>query len=128
MIRRLIAAIAASYALLPFLPARAAEQAVIVHFRYGLTDMAPLFALEDRLKSVIQTSKLGEFDGDEIAVDRSDGRLYMYGPSADQLFDAIQPILKTSNFMNGAEVKRRYGPANSGAREVSTTLSIDLKP
>ena len=59
------------------------EQAVIVQFRYGSTDLSRLHALEDRLESVIKASGVGEYDGHEIAVDGSDGVLYMYGPDAE---------------------------------------------
>jgi len=54
-----------------------AEQAVIVHFNYGSTDLKPLFALEDKLESAIKQAGAGEFDGDEVAPDRHDGYIYM---------------------------------------------------
>jgi hypothetical protein len=45
--------------------AQPAEHAVIVHFRYGSTDLAPLFALEDKLQAAIEKARAGEFDGKE---------------------------------------------------------------
>ena len=103
-------------------PAFGAEEAVIVHFSYGSTDLSRLFALEDKLTEAIERANAGEFDGDEIAVDGSDGVLFMYGPSADKLLKVIKPILETIGFMNGAVVTRRYGSADSDAREISDTI------
>jgi len=93
------------------------EHAVIVHFNYGSTDLQPLFALEDKLEQAISAADAGEFDGNEVATDGSDGYLYMYGPDADKLFAAVEPVLKSSSFMGGATVTKRYGPPEDGVRE-----------
>lgn len=49
------------------------EHAVIINFQYGSTDFDPLFSLEDEIEKAIESNGVGEFDGDEIAVDGSDG-------------------------------------------------------
>jgi hypothetical protein len=95
----------------------APEHAVIVNFEYGSTDLDPMFALEARLEEAISAAGAGEFDGNEIATDGSDGSFYMYGPDADRLFAAVRPVLESAGFMQGARVKLRYGKAQSGARE-----------
>lgn len=94
-----------------------AEHAVIVHFNYGSTDLQPLFALEEKLERTISSAGVGEFDGNEIATDGSDGYLYMYGPDADKLFETVRPALESATFMKGAVVKKRYGPPEDGVRE-----------
>src|SRR2546422_145094 len=53
------------------------EQAVLVHFDYGSRDLAPFFQFEDRLEQAIKASGAGEYDGNELAIDGSDGTLYM---------------------------------------------------
>jgi hypothetical protein len=93
------------------------EHAVIVRFDYGLPDLAPLFDVENQLSAAIEDAGVGEFDGNEVAVDLSDGSLYMYGPDADVLFAAIRPILSASPFMKGAIATLRYGPPEDGVRE-----------
>jgi hypothetical protein len=98
------------------------EQVVIVHFQYGSTDLSRLFALQDRLEGAISSAKVGDFDGNEIAEDGSDGYLYMYGPDADKLFDAVLPVLKSANFMKKATVTRRYGPPDKDVREVVVVI------
>ena len=78
------------------------EHAVIVHFSYGSTDFSRLFALEDELIEAIEKADAGEFDGNEVAADGSDGYLYMYGPDADKLFETVKPIVEFHDFMRGA--------------------------
>jgi hypothetical protein len=98
------------------------EHAVIVQFHYGSTDLSPLFDLEQRLERAIATAKAGEFDGNEIAADGSDGYLYMYGPDADRLFAAVRATLEATDFMRGARVRLRYGPPDDGVRETEIDL------
>lgn len=99
------------------------EQAVIVHFQYGSTDLSRLFELENRLMDAIAAANAGELDGHEIAMDGSDGFYFMYGPDADRLLSAILPVLESSDFMKGAEVRRRYGPPDDNSREVVITIN-----
>jgi hypothetical protein len=54
-------------------------------------------------------SGIGEYDGNEMATDLSDGSIYMYGLNADSLFDVANPILATVTFMKGAKAIKRYG-------------------
>jgi hypothetical protein len=98
------------------------EHAVIVHFEYGSTDLSRLFALEEQLEQAIAVAKAGEFDGNEVAADGSDGYLYMYGPDADRLFAAVRPALEGAGFMRGARVVLRYGPPQDGVRKVEFEL------
>jgi len=99
-----------------------AEQAVIVHFDYGSKDLSRLFELEDKLGSVIEAADAGEYDGNEVAMDGSDGFLYMYGPDADRLADVIMPELLATPWMKGARLTKRYGPPGEGVREAIVTV------
>lgn len=96
---------------------RPPEHAVIVHFRYGSTDLSPLFKLEDALESALAATGAGQYDGNEVAIDGRDGYLYLYGPDADRLYEAVAAILKREAFMRGARVKKRYGPPEDGVKE-----------
>jgi hypothetical protein len=103
---------------------KAPEHAVIVHFTYGSTNLDRLFELEHQLEAAISAAGVGEYDGNEVAVDGSDGRLYMYGPDADKLFEIIRPILEATSFTRGAEVKKRYGPPQDGVREQVLKIAL----
>ena len=99
------------------------EQAVIVHFNYGSTDLTQLFELEGKLAQALSAAGVGEYDGNEISADGSDDTLYMYGPDADRLFQTVEPLLKTTAFMKGAKVIVRYGPPADGVREREVTIA-----
>ena len=94
------------------------EQSVIVTF-YNFAEkfwtetmqpLAPLLELEENLEGVLSGSEIGELDGHEIALDGSDGFLFLYGPDADALYSAIEPVLRASPVTQGGNATLRYGP------------------
>ncbi|MCU0760132.1 MAG: hypothetical protein MUF07_13175 [Steroidobacteraceae bacterium] len=99
------------------------EHAVIVYFdNYGSTDLSRMHALEDALSDAIDKAGVGEFDGNEISSDGTDGTLYMYGPDADKLMAVVKPLLEKTDFTRQARVVLRYGPPADGVREVEVRL------
>lgn len=98
------------------------EHAVIIHFNYGIEGLAPLHQLENKLEQVIKDNQAGEYDGHEIATDYSDGFLYMYGPSAETLFNAVKPTLEGTEFMKGAKATLRFGPPEDGVKELDVEI------
>jgi hypothetical protein len=93
------------------------EQIVIVTFynfaeKFWTEDkrsLDPLFELEDELEKVLESRPVGQLDGHEIAVDGSDGFLFLYGPDADALYSAIEPVLRASPVTQGGNATLRYG-------------------
>lgn len=100
-----------------------AEHAVIVKFDYGRTDLGPLFEVEEQLEQVIAAAGVGEYDGNEVAIDGRDGVLYMYGPDADALFSAVQETLRASECLSNAVATLRYGPPADDVRRVQIALT-----
>ena len=99
------------------------EHAVIVNLNRPIGDLQSLYSLEDRLVEAIEQAGVGEFDGNEVAIDLSHGTLFMYGADADALFSVVKPILRKTAFMAGVEVVLRYGEAaDLSAREVRMTI------
>lgn len=92
------------------------EHAVIAHIRMTEDKLgtererAAVATLADDLERVIGEKQAGEFDGEEFG----DGRcvLYMYGPDADRLFEAVEPVLKATPLARGGFAIKRYGEAN----------------
>lgn len=99
------------------------EHAVIAYFDYHGADLSPLFEVEDRLETAIAEADVGEFDGNEIAVDLSDGSLYMYGPDAEALFAVVRPILASAACLSNLRVKLRFGPPGDGTPERTETIA-----
>jgi len=98
------------------------EHAVIIHFKYGKSQMDELYKLRDTIENRIKAQILGEYDGHEIATDLSDGYLYMYGQNAEHLFNGIKPILDETDFMQGAKAKLRFGPPEDGIKEITIEI------
>ena len=88
------------------------EQAVIVHFLYGKPDWKPFFAFEEKLEAAVNSSGFGEYDGNELANDGSDGFLYLYGPDAERLFTFVRPFLERNALLKSVEVTIRLGTAD----------------
>jgi hypothetical protein len=60
--------------------------------------------LEDDLDVAIKKSLSGEFDGDEYGEDFC--TIYTYGPSANRLYNSVQPTLKNFHASKGSYVVR----------------------
>ncbi|HKJ62373.1 MAG TPA: hypothetical protein VKA94_10330 [Hyphomicrobiales bacterium] len=85
----------------------------------------PLFDLEDEIIERLNGKDVGELDGHEIAVDGSDGFLFLYGPDADALYEVIEPLLRASKVTQGGHATLRYGAYNTpNIRE----KYIEIKP
>ena len=93
------------------------QHAVIAYFDYAADSLGPLSAIEEQLESAINAAGVGEFDGNEIAVDLSDGSLYMYGPDAEDLFAVVRPILAGAECLRNTRVTLRFGPPEDDTPE-----------
>src|SRR5262249_36817510 len=93
------------------------EHAVIAHFDYTADTLDPLYDLGERLDAAIVSSGVGEFDGNEMAVNLRDGSLYMYGPDAEKLFAAVRPLLADAKCLTNVRVTLRFGPPADGVLE-----------
>ena len=85
--------------------------------------MDEIYELSDELRTIIEENNLGEFDGHEVAIDNSNGSLYMYGPNAELLFKGIKSTLEKTSFLNGAKALLRFGPPEDGVEEIT----VDIK-
>ena len=99
------------------------EHAVIAHLPLSNGEMGTeeerevIFLLEDRLAAAVEHAGVGEFDGNEFGA--GECVLYLYGPDADRLYDAIVPHLQMATVARGGYAIKRYGEASDPtAREV----------
>jgi hypothetical protein len=60
---------------------------------------------------------VGEFVGDDMAIDGGDAEAVFRGADADLLYATISPVLKELPFMRNAKVTLIYGSLNAGAPE-----------
>ena len=62
-------------------------------------------------------------DAHEVAVDGSDAYLYLYGPDADALLEAVRPTLLAAPFMKRATATKVYGELGSEVRREEVQLA-----
>ena len=101
---------------------RAVEQAVIVRFNFPSGNLDYIFQIEDQLAKAVEGLALGQLAGNEIALDGRDNLFYLYGPDADKIFTAIEPVLLQWDILSEAKVLLRYGPPGPGTRQQTITL------
>jgi hypothetical protein len=82
---------------------------IIIEFQYGMDSLEPLFQLEDELRTVVEANGAGRVDGHEIAMDDSDGRIFLYAESASAVMQIIEPVLAKYSFLKGARITMRFG-------------------
>src|SRR5690349_7648988 len=72
------------------------------------------------LEHSIQLCDAGELDGDEFGGGRC--VLWMYGPDADRLFEAIRDVLAANALARGGYAVKRYGAPKEGVRKETIEL------
>jgi hypothetical protein len=105
------------------------QQALIIHLNdigeradeMGLDALDALLALQEDLAQAIEPTGIGEVDGNEIAMDDSEGSLYAYGPDAKVMLQAVLPVICRSPLAAGGQVYLRYG--DHGAVEETFPLA-----
>lgn len=99
-----------------------ALHSVIIWFDYGLEDDEPFYSLSLELASILENNDIGIYDGHEIAMDNTDGSLYMYGPNAETLFKAVLPTLEKYDFMKGSRAELCFGKFKEGATMIEVLV------
>jgi hypothetical protein len=95
-------------------------QAVLIKLKlagngYGTADeQTAVHDEEKKIAAALVAVKGAALDGDEFG----DGvcAIYLYGVSADAMFDAIKPVVDDWDALKGGSITKRYGPPK--AREV----------
>lgn len=101
---------------------KVSEQAVIVHVplsdgKHGTKEeFNHLLEFEKKLEARIIEVGVGELDGNEFG--QGDFTYFMYGRDADQLFAAVEPLLRSDLFAKKGRVDVRYGGPGAAQREV----------
>lgn len=98
-----------------------ADQAVIAHLKlsdagFGTpAERQDLMAFEPRLEAAATAAAAGMFDGDEFG--GGECVWYLYGPDADALWQAVEPIVREAAKQPGAYVIKRRGPPGQTQEE-----------
>ena len=110
------------------------EHALIIHLdkigecseEIGMDPLDALVALESSLRDVVEASGIGVVDGHEIALDDSEGSLWLYGANAKAMLKLALPVLCPSPLASGGRVLLRYGTSNDEAATEEIFSLADL--
>ena len=65
---------------------------------------------------------IGRYDGHEVNMEDTDGRLFAYGRNAEELFNLMKPILLRFEFLQKAMVYLRFNNADGSHSELEFRL------
>lgn len=106
----------------PDAPDSDAEHALLLHIalsddNFGTEkERDACFALEDLIEQHLETTGVGELDGNGFG--NGECVIFIYGENADQLWTAAKQAVGPRGFPRGTYAIKRYGPARDGVREV----------
>lgn len=66
---------------------------------------------------------IGRYDGHEVNMDDTDGRLFAYGRNAEELFKLMRPMLQQFEFLNKAKVYLRFNKEDGSFSELEFNLN-----
>lgn len=66
---------------------------------------------------------VGRYDGHEVNMDDTDGRLFAYGRNAEELFKLMQPMLRQFDFLQKAMVYLRFNKKDGSFTELEFNIS-----
>jgi hypothetical protein len=106
----------------PQAPVAQLEQAVLVHLNgtdlpQSVYDNNDVITLEDKLTASLDSTGIGELDGNEVS--QTGAVIYLYGSDAERLFTKIEPVLRSYPLCHKARVVIRQGKPGSTQREVN---------
>ncbi len=99
------------------------EHAVFIDVNMTSFDLNDLTEVESVLDVGLDSTRVGMFDGHEVAVDGSHARIYLYGPDADAMFQVVKPVLLAHEVTATASVLLRFGDVDDpAARHITHQL------
>ncbi len=72
---------------------------VVVHFEHKVQDLIPWCEFIERLKPQLSGCGIGDFVGDDMAIDGGDCEAVFRGVDANALYEFLQPHLLSLSFL-----------------------------
>lgn len=90
---------------------------VTINFKHGIEDLIPYTDFVMKIKSELEKNALGEYLGDDMAIDGGDAEANFSCANAKELFEFIKNDLSSLSFMKGAEIIFTYRNLESNSPE-----------
>lgn len=92
---------------------------LIIYFKHGIRDVRPYMQFIEEQRGKLAVNELGEYLGDDMAIDGGDAEAVFAARDARLLFGFLKQDLAKLNFMKGARVTLIHGELGTGADEES---------
>jgi hypothetical protein len=97
---------------------------IIIEFLYGIEEDEPFYELVNKLIVLLSNSVEGYYDGHEMAMDNSHGRLFMYGSNSEKLYKKIKSVLDETDFLKGASAYLQF--ESNGPNPLTLELKVGM--
>ena len=87
---------------------------LVIEFRHGIRDVIPYSEFISKCRIAMAECGIGEYLGDDMAIDGGDAEGVFAGQSSKQLFAFIRHDLCALPFMAGAKVTFVFGALEQG--------------
>lgn len=88
---------------------------LVIYFNHGIQDIIPYSEFIMRIRPSLEQGDIGEYLGDDMAIDGGDAEAVFRCQSARELFEFLRENLKRLPFMVGAKVTFVFGEMESEA-------------
>lgn len=92
-----------------------AMEHLVIYFKHGIRDIIPYSEFIERVRSRLSENALGEYLGDDMAIDGGDAEGIFSCTSAAALFNHLRNDLCLLSFMKGAKITFVFGCLGTGA-------------
>lgn len=90
-------------------------QHLILYFEHDIRDIIPYSHFIQEIRGVLADATLGEYLGDDMAIDGGDAEAIFASPDVRALLAFLAPRLRTLHFLHQAKVKLVFGPLESNS-------------
>ncbi|MBU2709157.1 hypothetical protein KCM76_24390 [Zooshikella marina] len=84
-----------------------------IYFKHGIQDIVPYTDFIMKIKAELHSNGLGQYLGDDMAIDGVDAEVVFSCVSANELFEYIKVDLANLPFMQGAKITFTFGELES---------------
>jgi hypothetical protein len=93
-------------------------QHLVLYFKHGIQDIIPYSDFIQAIRPILERANLGEYLGDDMAIDGGDAEGIFAGPDARELHKFLLPEFAKLDFLRGGKVTLVFGPIDGeGERE-----------
>jgi hypothetical protein len=88
---------------------------LVIHFWHDIRDITPYCEFVEGIRPALERDALGEYLGDDMAIDGGDAEAVFACASARRLFEFLRERLVELPFMHGAKVTLIFGEIDTSA-------------